>query len=244
MRTWWSDPRLRHNQTDKIALSNLEALQIWQPDLYWDKLVSASENSASDAMTESLFVFPSGHVWRSQQRSWTLACPLNLKLMPFDQQTCTWSMGLYSSLSTDVMLTWRNHTDTGTVLALPNWDTKACVSQWAPTALRWASNLAVYDSGGYPTAEARVFIISSMITTCHRVDCRLLMICQLAPFTAERAHVSPCAVCADDERRRTLTLCAHTLTSLSRRTWCPPSSSVASRTSVRPRDAPISICFE
>lgn len=157
LRSWWRDPRLAFDPAlaggaQQLSLSPKETTQIWNPSLYWEKLIDASAaSSPTDAYKESLWIYPDGRVFRSQQRAFTLACPLNLERMPFDMQTCHWTLGLYSSMTNEVHLSWRNNT-----VAMQAWDQPACRSQWVPIALRQRSVVQVYDSGGYSYALVEI----------------------------------------------------------------------------------------
>ena len=83
-------------------------------------------------------VYPEGLLFSSQQRAFTLSCPLQLEAMPFDKQTCKWVLGLYSSLASEVTLQWKLDSP-----ALQAWDAPACRSQWVPTGLRQVREPAI-----------------------------------------------------------------------------------------------------
>ena len=72
----------------------------------------------SFGMGESLSVTPDGDVFWSRQASFRLACPLDLKRLPFDTQHCSVVIGLYTDTADDVMLAWRRN-----VLAFTGWET-------------------------------------------------------------------------------------------------------------------------
>ena len=72
-----------------ISLSPHDAQRIWQPNLYWERLREATSSTPTDASGESVMVYVDGHVWRSQQMSVTLGCPLSHRATPTDQTTPT-----------------------------------------------------------------------------------------------------------------------------------------------------------
>ena len=162
MRAWWHDPRLAFNETQagtsKLALMPQEALRIWQPDLYWEKLVEGSDIRSSDGFGESLFVYSDGRVWRSQQRDLALSCPLDLSFMPFDDQMCRMTIGLYSSTADDVRLRWRNGSDEDE--ALENWNGEEhCEAPWWAIDLQQQDVLQEWDSGAYSSVTAGVHFV-------------------------------------------------------------------------------------
>lgn len=171
--------RLVFNETlagvPRLVLSAQDTAKIWQPDLYWEKLVDASSISAGAGFGVSLFVYADGRVWRSQQRDMVMSCPLDLSLMPFDMQTCKWSMGMYSSDVDEVLLQWRN----GSV-ALQGWN-KRCDLPWVPLNMRQSSIVQVYPEAdgsgfshtlaiaeidfvrGHPWSFARPYLLPSLV---------------------------------------------------------------------------------
>jgi hypothetical protein len=156
MRAEWYDLRLAFNETvamaSKLSLYPRQAEQVWQPDLYFERFVDASSITGTDGYGESLFIYPDGRVKRSQQRSFTFACDLNLDEMPFDVQECHWTLGLYSSTADQVLVRWANETE-----ALAAWDDPRCSEEWAAVSLRQQDVLKVYESmGSYSYAEASV----------------------------------------------------------------------------------------
>lgn len=153
-RTWWHDPRLAFNATeaatDSISLPLSDTALIWQPETYLERVLHWSDVKATDGLSEGLTIFPDGTVWRSQQRSATMSCLIDLSRMPFDTQTCGWKMGMYTAQEHDVRLTWFQEQD-----AFDGWD-RTCPSGWAPTGMRQENIIESWPSGNYSYAAAYV----------------------------------------------------------------------------------------
>ena len=161
MRAEWHDPRLAFNETAAmtplLTLFPQQASRVWQPDLYYERYVWASSISAIDGYGESLFIYPNGRVKRSQQRSFTFQCDLILTEMPFDMQTCHWTLGLYSSLADQVRVRWANNTE-----ALINWDMPRCSEEWAAVMMHQEDILQTYvGMGSYSYAAASIDFVRS-----------------------------------------------------------------------------------
>ena len=123
--------------------------------LYWEKVIEVSDRSSTDGLEELLYIYHDGRVFRSEQRAITLSCPLQLEWMPFDSQTCDWTLGLYSALAEDVTLRWVSNPE-GVPVALSNWNMQQCHSHWVPVALRAESAVYQYSSGDYTYANCQL----------------------------------------------------------------------------------------
>ena len=168
LRAYWKDPRLAFDATEAhtnvLSISAYEVHRLWQPDLYWQKIVAASDQSPTDGLGENFMISPDGSVSRSQQREFTIACSMDLKLMPFDTQTCTFTIALYSSTASDVILTWKANESAFPNLLEPT-IAGACHKnkQWFPVAVEQRDLLQTFTqvSGAttYSGAEARVTFV-------------------------------------------------------------------------------------
>lgn len=80
------------------------ACEQWKPEFYWEGAKQITLPSRTRGTGELLKVYPSGFVWWSQQVTIELNCPFaqgsNLDFLPFDTQTCTFTMGYASGPQT------------------------------------------------------------------------------------------------------------------------------------------------
>lgn len=167
MRSWWHDPRLAYNSTaeggyfDNLNLGPTEIDRIWKPTFYWE---GAREITLSDEGLGTgtlLWVSPDGSVWWSRQTSFVMSCPFangkNLDKLPFDTQTCSFVMGMYSQKASEVYIQWRTTDDNPPVekVAFANWQ-GACLAEWHATKLEQLSELQVYVGANYTYARAEI----------------------------------------------------------------------------------------
>jgi hypothetical protein len=166
MRAWWSDPRLAFNGTaeggafDTLNLGIAERAQIWKPEFYWEGARSITMPSVDLGTGELIWVSPNGDVWWSRQVSFVMSCPFangkNLNALPFDTQTCRFTIGMYSQTASEVYVKWATLEDGVTEKpSLDNWQ-GACLAEWHATRLDQLSELQVYVSSNYTYAHADI----------------------------------------------------------------------------------------
>ena len=158
LRSWWHDPRLRYAHTNasssvqKLTLTRSDMQRIWKPGLYWEKAINVRLPSPVEAVSSGagqlLDVYPDGRLYWSAQVSLEISCPLNLAKLPFDTQTCDFTMGMYSATADEVQLTWK----VGST-ALANWD-RACLKSFVATRLVQDNVTLVYPPFSYTYAHA------------------------------------------------------------------------------------------
>ncbi|KAB0791568.1 hypothetical protein PPYR_03368 [Photinus pyralis] len=123
-RQQWEDARLKFESQDPHVryLTLTEPRQIWTPDLFFS---NEREGHYHELMAPNLYfrIFPGGHVLYSRRLSLTLACPMNLKLYPFDHQVCSIRMASYSYTTDDLIFLWKEGDPVQIVrnLHLPKW---------------------------------------------------------------------------------------------------------------------------
>ena len=164
VRAWWTDLRLRYWREDNATcasmvpedfhLSRDETRRIWRPDLYWEDAVDvklpALEMGYTDGAGEMMSVSPDGTVFWSRQARFTLTCPMDLALLPFDSQQCSHMAGLYSQKADHVQLRWKPEVE-----AIANWNSPAnCISGWVVTAHAQEDVVQSFSSGNYTYAKA------------------------------------------------------------------------------------------
>ena len=210
-----SSHSLAYNATavgsSEISLRIDQFKLVWQPDLYWEKLEEISGVTGSDGYGEVINIYPTGAVWRSQQRKVVLACPINLALMPFDTQTCHWLMGIYSDRQEEVEVQWKAGR-----AAIEDWET-ACPTLWLPIAQRQENKIFTFPSGNYvhATTALRFLIFQSHCPPQRYPSAR---------FGVSLTHLdAPSTLPSTLPSRSASTLCLHALPSR-----CP-SSRVSSR---------------
>ena len=89
LRQRWRDPRLASNNfSSDGVLINSKLSETWLPDLYF---VNAKEAKKSDVTIPNFFlrVNDKGDLLYSLRLSMTVDCYMDLRLYPFDVQTCT-----------------------------------------------------------------------------------------------------------------------------------------------------------
>jgi anionic glutamate receptor len=89
----WNDERLRYNDlSGEIAYLTLtDPDRIWKPDLFFRNEKDGHFHKII-VPNVLLRIHPDGHVLYSIRISLVLACPMDLKYYPLDQQTCSISM--------------------------------------------------------------------------------------------------------------------------------------------------------
>ena len=113
-------------------------------------LPTLDDVSNDDGFGENIHISPDGQIWRSQQRRVDLDCPMNLTSYPFDTQSCTWLLGVYSEHAEEVHVQWRVGRD-----GLEDWE-DACTAGWTPTGMSQQNLLQRWPSGNYSYAKATI----------------------------------------------------------------------------------------
>ncbi|CAB3399966.1 unnamed protein product [Caenorhabditis bovis] len=102
----WRDTRLEHNFSDFVLINNDEVRkQIWLPDLYFANARQASIQQVT-VPNFNLFVANDGTVAYSLRCTLTVACSLNLRFYPMDQQLCSIRVLSYAYIAKQVNVTW------------------------------------------------------------------------------------------------------------------------------------------
>ena len=116
LRAWWNDPRLAYNASECTAprlLLSPEQVQsmVWTPDFYWEDAakgkITLPDPWQGSGAASTFAISPNGDVWWSRQASLSLACPMDLRMLPFDRQRCDLTMGMYTHSADEVSLSWR-----------------------------------------------------------------------------------------------------------------------------------------
>jgi hypothetical protein len=164
VRAWWTDLRLRYRREDNATcastvqqdfhLTRDETRRIWRPDLYWEDAVDiklpALTMGYTDGAGEMMSVSPDGTVFWSRQARFTLTCPMEMKLLPFDSQQCSHMAGLYSQKADHVQLQWKPEVE-----AIAGWSSSSnCLSGWVVTAHTQENVVQSFSSGDYTYAKA------------------------------------------------------------------------------------------
>ena len=184
MRAWWHDPRLAYNGTadggafDNLNLGAYEKANIWKPEFYWEGARTIVMPDTNKGTGELIWVSPDGSVWWSRQTAFIVSCPFasgtNLNQLPFDTQSCTFKLGMYSQKASEVYIQWRGvagvsagpdctpanggftNASDGVRCekpALANWQ-GACLAEWHATKMSQESELQQYVSANYTYATA------------------------------------------------------------------------------------------
>jgi len=96
----WVDPRLAWRPEDWGGVAEItfiaagEHKQVWMPD---DVIFEATSSVYQMPETIQVIVYPGGGVWVSVPVESTVPCPMKLLEFPFDQQTCDFTYGSWTS---------------------------------------------------------------------------------------------------------------------------------------------------
>ena len=137
-----------------VRLDREEMTQVWKPGVYWEKSIEVKVPPAGELIDngagQSFTISPDGTVFWSSQTTFILACKMDLTRLPFDTQTCTYTMGVYAETAAEVNLVWRpGHP------AIENWNT-TCVTAFVVSNLTQSSQTARYVESSYTYAVAAV----------------------------------------------------------------------------------------
>lgn len=109
----WYDDRLRfdsQNATIKYLTLN-DPGKVWMPDLFFSNERQGHKH-AMIIPNVYVRIFPTGMILYSIRISLTLSCPMNLKLFPLDNQTCSLQMGSWGWATTDLVFLWKKSNTT------------------------------------------------------------------------------------------------------------------------------------
>lgn len=112
LRQLWTDPRLRHDWNDTLALSNNMLDKIWVPDTYFENSKSSKFHKVT-MVNKLLSISPDGGVHYNARVTVRASCPMDLRLFPFDQQHCNLNIESYGYNAENMQYKWENRTDKG-----------------------------------------------------------------------------------------------------------------------------------
>ena len=100
----WEDPRFKGTLDDSVIM--VTEKQIWMPDLY-----CPSCREKEDLSTMIIRIFNTSAVEYSQLTKLTVACYMDLRAFPFDEQLCSIVFGSYGYNDSYLEYAWDNSTD-------------------------------------------------------------------------------------------------------------------------------------
>jgi len=109
----WKDTRLSYQpSSDKPSDQRLILIpelskQVWKPDIYFR---NSKEARFHLVPTENVLfgISPDGSILLSARITTVLACQMNFRQFPMDQQTCHFFVGCYSQTEDNVIVRWRD----------------------------------------------------------------------------------------------------------------------------------------
>ena len=101
----WKDPRFEGKLEHDVVMID-DASDIWMPDLYCKSCREKSDHSA-----KVIRIFNTGEIEYSQLTKLTVACFMDLRAFPFDEQLCTILFGSYGYNDTYLMYDWDRFTE-------------------------------------------------------------------------------------------------------------------------------------
>ncbi|XP_074651439.1 glycine receptor subunit alpha-1-like [Tubulanus polymorphus] len=109
LRQRWRDPRLSFadHHGESIDFDHKKVTEIWVPDAYFRNAKSAKQHLVT-VPNRFLRISPEGDVIYSQRLSVVLACNMDMKYFPMDNQTCHIELESFGFTTKDVRFLWSN----------------------------------------------------------------------------------------------------------------------------------------
>ncbi|KAK0415934.1 hypothetical protein QR680_012200 [Steinernema hermaphroditum] len=102
----WKDPTLNHSQKGYFLINDKNILnQIWLPDLYFANARTAYFHDVT-VPNFNMFIDKEGRVSYGTRVTLNVACNLNLKNYPLDQQLCLIKIISYAHVKSEMNTTW------------------------------------------------------------------------------------------------------------------------------------------
>ncbi|XP_074598820.1 glutamate-gated chloride channel-like isoform X2 [Brevipalpus obovatus] len=104
----WTDRRLEYNDSQVKFLTLTDPNKIWKPDLFFS---NEKEGHFHTIIMPNVLlrIYPNGTVLYSIRISLLLACPMDLKYYPLDEQECNMRMASYGYTLDDLKFLWREN---------------------------------------------------------------------------------------------------------------------------------------
>ncbi|NP_001360686.1 Ligand-Gated ion Channel [Caenorhabditis elegans] len=160
----WQDPRLAHNFSDYVLINNDEIRkQIWLPDLYFANARQASFQEVT-VPNFNLFVAPDGTVAYSCRCTLTVACSLNLRYYPMDQQLCSIRVLSYAYIAKQVNVTWfdKNPVRFNEEIGLPEFQIEHVSNAYCNGSYQYALTENSYKSDDFSCLSGNLFLSRSI----------------------------------------------------------------------------------
>lgn len=144
LRQLWTDPRLRHDWNETLALGNTMMDKLWVPDTYFENSKSSKFHKVT-MVNKLLSISPDGGVHYNARVTVRASCPMDLRLFPFDQQHCNLNIESYGYNANNMQYRWENRTDKGVAVNKKLDD----MPQYNLTGASTKSYFTVYYSGNW-----------------------------------------------------------------------------------------------
>ncbi|UMM40573.1 hypothetical protein L5515_017145 [Caenorhabditis briggsae] len=160
----WQDTRLAHNFSDYVLINNDEIRkQIWLPDLYFANARQASFQEVT-VPNFNLFVAPDGTVAYSCRCTLTVACSLNLRYYPMDQQLCSIRVLSYAYIAKQVNVTWfdKNPVRFNEEIGLPEFQIEHVSNAYCNGSYQYALTADSFKSDDFSCLTGNLYLSRSI----------------------------------------------------------------------------------
>ncbi|EGT59284.1 hypothetical protein CAEBREN_10979 [Caenorhabditis brenneri] len=160
----WQDTRLAHNFSDYVLINNDEIRkQIWLPDLYFANARQASFQEVT-VPNFNLFVAPDGTVAYSCRCTLTVACSLNLRYYPMDQQMCAIRVLSYAYIAKQVNVTWfdKNPVRFNEEIGLPEFQIEHVSNAYCNGSYQYALTADSFKSDDFSCLTGNLYLSRSI----------------------------------------------------------------------------------
>uniref|UniRef100_A0A914CJ92 Neurotransmitter-gated ion-channel ligand-binding domain-containing protein n=1 Tax=Acrobeloides nanus TaxID=290746 RepID=A0A914CJ92_9BILA len=102
----WIDPKMAHNEPDYILINDKKVLdRMWLPDLYFANAKTSHFHEVT-VPNFNMYVNNAGVISYGTRVTLNVACNLNLKNYPLDQQLCYVKIISYAYTTNEMNVTW------------------------------------------------------------------------------------------------------------------------------------------
>ncbi|XP_078594925.1 gamma-aminobutyric acid receptor subunit beta-2-like [Branchiostoma floridae x Branchiostoma japonicum] len=144
LRQFWKDQRLAYRGMNRsLSLDGRLVEALWVPDTF---LLNSKEAFLHRVTVDNRLIrlFPDGELIYGMRITSVLACKMDLRKYPLDEQTCTLELESYGYTKEDLIFTWKNGNK-----SIHNLD-KIDLSQFSLGDHNTMTAESVYETGTYP----------------------------------------------------------------------------------------------
>ncbi|CAH1264589.1 GABRB3 [Branchiostoma lanceolatum] len=143
LRQYWRDNRLQYTGTNKsLSLDGRLVEKLWVPDTF---LVNSKSSFLHRVTVDNrlIRIEPNGNILYGMRITAKIACPMDLRKYPLDEQNCTMELESYGYTTNEVTYDWKN--GSASVQGLLNLE----LSQFTLVSYDTVLTKEVYETGTY-----------------------------------------------------------------------------------------------